>query len=110
MGCAQPNLGGQFRAQTIGNRRNAPMNRRLAAISLGLLLTLGAGSANWLRAAWCCPFCSTASQTFSEEIASMDVVAIATLIEPPPPPKPGGAGIQGEDIPKGKFEVIQFIK
>lgn len=86
------------------------MNRKLAAISflfgIALLTTLAA----YASRAVCCPFCAATSQTFSEEIGAMDVVAIATLVEPPPPPKPRGESNPLEDIPRGKFEVIQVIK
>jgi len=52
-----------------------------------------------------CPFCSAASQTFSEELATMDVAVIAKLVKlPPQSNKPG------DDIQKATFEVTQVIK
>ena len=50
-----------------------------------------------------CPFCSSASQSLSEEIASMDAVVIARILE-----------IRNHDedgeIPKAQFEVTKVIK
>ena len=53
-----------------------------------------------------CPFCSAVSQTFSEEIESMDAVVIAKLVEPPPPASDDNAG----DFVKAKFQVSEIIK
>ena len=54
-----------------------------------------------------CPFCSPISQTFSEEMAAMDVVVIARLTVPP-------AGIFGasedQEIPTGTFEINEVLK
>jgi len=55
-----------------------------------------------------CPFCSAVSQTITEEISSMDVVAIANLVEPPPPAD--GPSSLAKDVPKGKFRIEQIIK
>src|SRR5207302_8326366 len=71
-----------------------------AAITLALVATTGA-----VRAAVACPFCSAASQTFSEELATMDVAVIAKLVKlPPQSNKPG------DDIQKATFEVTQVVK
>jgi hypothetical protein len=52
-----------------------------------------------------CPFCSAVSQTFSEEIGTMDVAVIATLVKvPPPSDKPG------DEIQKATFEVAKVLK
>ena len=57
------------------------------------------------RLAIACPFCSAASQTFSEELATMDVAVIAKLVKlPPQSNKPG------DDIQKATFEVTQVVK
>jgi hypothetical protein len=57
------------------------------------------------RVARACPFCSAASQTFSEELGTMDVAVIAKLVKlPPQSNKPG------DDIQKATFEVTQVIK
>lgn len=50
-----------------------------------------------------CPFCSATAQTFSEEMASMDVVAIARLVSVPPVSTT-------EDVTKAKFEIVEVIK
>ena len=57
------------------------MIRRLL-LSTVLLSILFAG------VALACPFCSAVSQTFSEEMATMDAVVVAELVELPPPAKP----------------------
>ncbi|MCL4204757.1 MAG: hypothetical protein KJ000_19950 [Pirellulaceae bacterium] len=54
-----------------------------------------------------CPFCSPVSQTFTEEIASMDVVVIARLTVPPAG-KLGAAA--GQDVPKATFEITEVLK
>jgi hypothetical protein len=54
-----------------------------------------------------CPFCSAVSQTFSEEMATMDAVVIADLIEPPPPAKEEDTG---KELPKAKFKVVKIVK
>jgi hypothetical protein len=56
-------------------------------------------------AALACPFCTAVSQTFSEEINTMDVAVIAKLVKAPPPSdKPG------DEIAKATFEIVQVIK
>jgi len=57
-----------------------------------------------------CPFCSAATQTFTEEITSMDAVVIATLIESPPKAKSALAAEFAEDVAKSKFKVTSVIK
>src|SRR4051794_31962216 len=57
------------------------------------------------RPAAACPFCSAASQTFSEELGTMDVAVIAKLVKlPPQSNKPG------DEIQKATFEVTQIVK
>src|SRR5438067_1562168 len=73
-------------------------------ISLAAVLALGV-LAGGTKAASACPFCSAASQTFSEELATMDVAVIAKLVKlPPQSNKPG------DDIQKATFEVTQIVK
>jgi hypothetical protein len=50
-----------------------------------------------------CPFCSATAQTFSEEMATMDVAVIATLVDVP-------AAKNSDEIPKAKFEVARILK
>jgi hypothetical protein len=54
-----------------------------------------------------CPFCSPVSQTFTEEIASMDAVVIARLTVPPAG-KLGAAA--GQEVPKATFEITEVLK
>ncbi len=54
-----------------------------------------------------CPFCSTVSQTFTEEIRSMDVVVIAELVALPPVKT---AEANRKEVPKAKFKVRQVVK
>lgn len=54
-----------------------------------------------------CPFCSAVSQTFSEEMTTMDAVVIAELVQPPPPPGPNDSG---KELPKAKFKVSKVLK
>src|SRR3954464_4749299 len=71
-----------------------------AAVGVGLILAAGGA-----QAASACPFCSAASQTFSEELGTMDVAVIAKLVKlPPQSNKPG------DDIQKATFEVTQVVK
>ncbi len=52
-----------------------------------------------------CPFCSAVSQTFTEEIGSMDAVVIADLVETSAP-------VEGTSnkVPKAKFKVARVVK
>src|SRR4051794_7570288 len=52
-----------------------------------------------------CPFCSAASQTFSEELGTMDVAVIARLVKVPPQ-----SDKANDEIQKATFEVEQIIK
>ncbi len=54
-----------------------------------------------------CPFCSTVSQTFTEEIQSMDIVVIVELVALPP--IKAGDGDQ-QEIPKATFIVRKVVK
>jgi len=75
----------------------------LKAVSLALALGLGASPL--LASTMCCPFCGTGSQTFTEEIATMDVAVIAKIVKLPPPTTKAG-----EDIEKATFEITQVLK
>jgi hypothetical protein len=69
------------------------------------VLTFGFVFSVYSAEARACPFCTSVSQTFTEEISSMDAVVIAKLIEAPPPPKSAA-----EEVRKSKFEVLEAIK
>ncbi|MCA9224140.1 MAG: hypothetical protein KDA47_00950 [Planctomycetales bacterium] len=72
-----------------------------------MLLACGVWTAVTVRTAEACPFCAAVSQTFSEEIDTMDAVVIARLVEPPPPAKPGEVS---DEVPKAKFEIVEALK
>ncbi|QDU31906.1 hypothetical protein ETAA8_70680 [Anatilimnocola aggregata] len=81
----------------------------LKARPFGPLVAFGL-LASWLlpltsSAAVACPFCSATAQTFSEEMASMDVVAIAKLVHLPPP-----SDNSSEELAKAKFEITEIVK
>lgn len=78
------------------------MNRPIASMLLvvgGLVLVMAA------RPLWGCPFCSATSQTFSEELATMDVAVIAKLVKLPPV-----SDKVGEELQKATFEVVEVLK
>ena len=80
------------------------MERYIGAI-FAACLAAGVALASSVGALCACPFCSATSQTFSEELATMDVAVIARLVKlPPPSSKPG------DDIQKATFEVTQIVK
>ncbi len=54
-----------------------------------------------------CPFCSPIAQTFTEEMAAMDVVVIARLTKPPG--DRFGAS-DDQQIPTGTFEINEVLK
>jgi hypothetical protein len=57
-----------------------------------------------------CPFCAAVTQTFNEEISSMDTVVYARLVKLPPPLKPGNKARVADEVPKATFEVSEIIK
>lgn len=78
------------------------MNRPLAR---GLLVAAVVGLVLVGRPVWACPFCSATSQTFSEELATMDVAVIAKLVKLPPV-----SDKVGEELQKATFEVVEVLK
>jgi hypothetical protein len=75
----------------------------LAAFSVWAALAVPADG--W--AAHCCPFCAAVSQTFTEEMETMDAVVLADLVQPPPPAAPDDGG---KELPKAKFKVVNVVK
>ena len=59
----------------------------------------------WTGIAGACPFCPGGSQTFTEEIATMDVAVIAKIIKLPP-----ATAKAGEEIEKATFQISQVLK
>jgi hypothetical protein len=79
--------------------------RRNSRTWIAMLVVVLVAAGGPTRAVVACPFCSAASQTFSEELATMDVAVIAKLVKlPPPSSKPG------DEIQKATFEITQVIK
>jgi hypothetical protein len=70
-----------------------------------LLVLLVAGLGLVTRPLGACPFCSATSQTFSEELATMDVAVIAKLVKLPPV-----SDKVGEELQKATFEVVEVLK
>ena len=52
-----------------------------------------------------CPFCSAVSETFTEEIGSMDAVVIAKLVKSSP-----AADGEVNKVPRAKFKVTRVVK
>jgi hypothetical protein len=82
------------------------MSRRLVTVISVTLAVLALP----LTSAWACPFCSAVSQTLSEEMASMDVVVMARLTEPPPPFKEGADSDPAARVATAKFEIVKPLK
>jgi len=77
------------------------MKRIMQVVSIaaiGLVLVID-------ESARACPFCSATSQTFSEELSTMDVAVIAKLVKVPP-----ASTKAGDEIQKATFEVVSLIK
>ncbi|MBC8351978.1 MAG: hypothetical protein H8E66_08305 [Planctomycetes bacterium] len=56
-----------------------------------------------------CPFCAAVSQTFTEEIDSMDAVVIGKLVKLPKKSE-AGEEVASRETPKATFQVIQIVK
>ena len=78
------------------------MRRHLTIAAVAIAIV--AGSLGGARAE-ACPFCSAVSQTFSEEIGTMDVAVIAKLVKVPPP-----SNKAGDEVQKATFQVVQVVK
>ncbi len=78
-------------------------------LSFSALLFFSASFQMLLPEAMACPFCSAVSQTFSEEMNSMDVVLIGELVKTPSLPKPGDAG-QDKPLSKAQFKVVKVLR
>jgi hypothetical protein len=81
------------------------MKQRQSTLLSLIAVAMVAALLGLTRLAPACPFCSASSQTFSEELATMDVAVIAKLVKlPPQSTKPG------DEIQKATFEITQVIK
>lgn len=77
------------------------------AVSLCLLLALVCLSTTSTLSA--CPFCAAVSQTFTEEIDSMDAVVIGELVKLPPKADPD-EDVANREAPKATFKIVQVVK
>lgn len=73
-------------------------------LALGILL----GLTLWGRSGEACPFCAPVSQTFTEEMASMDAVVIARLTNLPAVAT--GTTAVRQEVPKATFEIVDVLK
>jgi len=80
-----------------------PFTARPGVVFLSFVLIAGSATG----AAHACPFCTAQSQTFSEEMESMDAVVIARLVAPP---APIDAANPNDAVSKAKFEVVEALK
>ncbi|MGI9516244.1 MAG: hypothetical protein ACR2NP_04295 [Pirellulaceae bacterium] len=69
------------------------------ALAVGLLSTIALVAT---APVWACPFCSAIAQTFAEQIASSDVVVIATLESEPSSPDEA-------QLPRANFKVVGVL-
>lgn len=82
------------------------MRRRLILLVIGLLLVVAAGPA-WL--AWSCPFCTSISQTLSEEFSAADVVVIANFEQLTTPPANAATSAKVSSV-TARFTVVHVLK
>ena len=74
-----------------------------------ILVSAGLALAGWYglsMVAWACPFCSATALTFTEEMASMDVVVVAQLVDVPAVKSEAA----GSELPKARFEIVKVLK
>lgn len=83
------------------SHRNHRFARFVAWLVVGLALWVVAAPAR------ACPFCSAVSQTFSEEMGTVDACVVTKLVALPPAEKPGQ---ELKETPKAKFEILEVIK
>ncbi|MCA9121616.1 MAG: hypothetical protein KDB11_15605 [Planctomycetales bacterium] len=78
---------------------------RLATSALLSLIVCTASTSSL----WACPFCAAVSQTFTEEIDSMDTVVIGELVKLP---KKGDEKeeVASRETPKATFQIVQIVK
>lgn len=72
-------------------------------LSFAVICSLGTSSLS------ACPFCAAVSQTFTEEIDSMDAVVIGTLVKLPKKSE-AGTDAASRETPKATFQIVQVVK
>jgi hypothetical protein len=84
----------------------------MSLLSMRRLFALAAVLALTSAVAWACPFCSAVSQTFTEEINTVNVAVIAKLVQAPPAPKSDAEQPVGAlpEVAKSKFEIVEVLK
>lgn len=94
---------GPRKTRTFSVGRFGNMRQLLAVLAV----VLGALSSAPQAQAMICPFCSAVSQTFSEEMASMDVVVFAELVKAAAPP----ADIRdASTVTRAEFKIVEVLK
>jgi len=83
------------------------MARKTACLAIAMLVCVTAVPPTVASG---CPFCAAVTQTFNEEISSMDTVVYARLVKLPPALKPGAKARAADEVPKATFEVSEVIK
>jgi hypothetical protein len=79
--------------------------RRFNVISMAAAALVVLFQLSQSQAVHACPFCSAASQTFSEELGTMDVAVIARLTK-----VPKQSDKAGDEIQKATFEIDLVVK
>ncbi len=80
---------------------------------VSMLGTLAVLAMLFAGVAMACPFCSTVSRTFSQEIQGADVAVIAELVALPPSQSGSDGGFApglSEPLAKSKFRVVECVK
>lgn len=86
---------------------NMNMARKTVCFAVAMLVCLTGMRSNVAEG---CPFCAAVTQTFNEEISSMDAVVYARLVKLPPALKPGVRARAADEVPRATFEVSEIIK
>ena len=76
---------------------------------MSALIIVAVAAASYVVQATACPFCAAVSQTFTEEMDSMDAVVIGELAKLPPK-EAGDANSAGREPPKATFKIAQILK
>ena len=89
------------------NIRNTTCRHSALLLAMTIVLSLAAG-----RFVEACPFCSTVSQTLSEELTTADVAVIAELVQSAAPfdlDDPAGFAPADVDTGKATFEIVETL-
>ncbi|MEX0818495.1 MAG: hypothetical protein WD070_02845, partial [Pirellulaceae bacterium] len=78
-------------------------------LALSSLLSITLVSVANVSTSEACPFCAAVSQTFTEEIDSMDAVVIGELVKLPKKSDEKDE-VASRETPKATFQIVQIIK